>query len=146
MTQFTSKTFQMVESLRKIGLSSYQNLGPLPNKAMFFKKEQDNQATLVSVSRIPNESSDYCWHVTLEGCSAQVPHQRNITTADYRVFLDLMIKNGFEQILELPWCRQRLYIKMTPQDVTPTELRVGEQILLHRLDDMPPWDVRLEDL
>lgn len=57
-----------------------------------------------------------------------------------------MIKSGFEQILELPWRRQRLYIKMTPQDVTPKELRVGEQILLHRLDDMPPWDVRLEDL
>jgi len=136
----TMRAALLMQNKSVSGAIPYQNLGPLPDQAVY---QLGNQRVTVKVICDPNG-------VPLTPPKWLMIHQDGsntmMTPTLYRAWLDQAIRLGAEQVIELPWCRRQVHIRMEAQDYRgELGTRLGA-IAQTNLDQLPPLGIYEETL
>lgn len=121
------------------GTIAYQNLGPLPDEAVYQRGES---RVVVKIIKDQNgiPVSPPKWLLIHEGGNTM------LTATHYRAWLDRAIMEGTDQVIELPWCRRQIHIRMEPQDYRgELTSRLGAHAQT-RLDHLPPMGIYEESI
>jgi hypothetical protein len=117
----------------------YQNLGPLPDDAMY---QVGSVRFTVKIIRNQNNIPLYPpkWLLINEHGNTM------LTPSLYRAWIDHIITMGADQIIELPWSRKQIHVRMEAQDYQgriSAEFGAEAQT---RLEHIPPLAVYSESL
>ena len=140
MESRTMKATQLAKSRnRNSEFIPYQNLGPLPDDAMY---QVCGMRFTVRIIRDRNNIPLYPPKWLL------INHVGNtmLTPSLYRAWIDHIITMGAEQIIELPWSRKQIHVRMEAQDYNGRITAEFGAEAQTRLEHIPPLAVYAESL
>lgn len=121
------------------GAIAYQNLGPLPDEAVYQRGES---RVVIKIIKNQNGSPVFPpkWLLIHENGNTM------LTAAHYRAWLDRAIMEGTDQVIELPWCRRQIHIRMEPQDYRGDLMSRLGAYAQTRLEHLPPLGIYEETI